>query len=431
MSEPSSKLFFDVIVLGGGAAGLMCAFTAANRGKKVLVLECSNKLGKKILMSGGGRCNFTNLDIQMDNFLSSNPHFFKSALKQYTQWDFIGLVAKHGIDYHEKELGQLFCDDSSKQIVNMLEKECADSGVECRLECEVRTVEREDADENFKLSSNQGVFECASLVVATGGLSIPTLGGATGFGYQLAEQFNLPVLERLASLVPMTLTGRWHELSQALSGVALPVVAEAANKSFASDMLFTHRGISGPAILQLSNYWRLGEDLNIDLLPTLSLEEFTSRLLKTKRSTPNLLLKTYLNNYFPKSFVQVFLDDYLQSSLQVKDSLPAKGSPQPDEKQSSNHKDTDALQLFKNDELKDIAKHFKQWAIKPSGTEGYRTAEVTLGGVDVDYLSSKTMEVNEHKGLFFIGETVDVTAHLGGYNFQWAWSSGYVAGMNV
>ena len=407
MSKPNSH--FDVIVIGGGAAGLLCAFTAGQRGKSVLVLECTNKLGKKILMSGGGRCNFTNLDIQMDNFLSSNPHFFKSALKQYTQWDFIALVAKHGIDYHEKELGQLFCDDSSKQIVNMLKQECDVAGVECRLECEVASVV--NTEKQYELQTNQGDFQCDSLVIATGGLSIPTLGGATGFGYQLAEQFGLPVLERLASLVPMTLTGRWHEVSQALSGVSLPAVVSVPSKSFASDLLFTHRGISGPAILQLSNYWRLGESVSVDLLPNLSLDEFTHRLLKTKQSNPNLLLKTYLNNYFPKSFVQVFLRDYLD----VQDK----------------HKDTDVLQLFKKDELKDIAKHFKKWLIKPSGTEGYRTAEVTLGGVDVNHLSSKTMEVKDQPGLFFIGETVDVTAHLGGYNFQWAWSSGYVAGMNV
>ena len=408
-----SNSYFDVIVLGGGAAGLMCAFTAGNHGKSVLVLECANKLGKKILMSGGGRCNFTNLDIQMDNFLSSNPHFFKSALKQYTQWDFISLVAKHGIDYHEKELGQLFCDDSSKQIVSMLKQECDDAGVECRLECEVTSVAKGESQTKgqYELTSNHGDFQCNSLVIATGGLSIPSLGGATGFGYQLAEQFGLPVKERIASLVPMTLTGRWHELSKALSGVALPVVVSVENRSFSSDMLFTHRGISGPAILQLSNYWRLGEEVTVDLLPSLDFDELYQRLLKTKQSNPNLLLKTYLNNYFPKSFVQVFLQDYL--SVQGK------------------HKDSDVLQLFKKDELKGIAKHFKYWSIKPSGTEGYRTAEVTLGGVDVDYLSSKTMEVNDHKGLFFIGETVDVTAHLGGYNFQWAWSSGYVAGLNV
>jgi predicted Rossmann fold flavoprotein len=264
-------------------------------------------------------------------------------------------------------------------------------------------------------------------VIATGGLSIPTLGGATGFGYQLAEQFGLPVRERLASLVPMTLTGRWHDISNALSGVALPVVVSTVSaknagngseQSFASDMLFTHRGISGPAILQLSNYWRSGEEISIDLLPSMSIENFIEKLFKTKKSTPNLLLKTYLGNYFPKSFVPVFLNDYfaVQSSGQ---------------NGQNTHKDTDALQLFKNEELQDIAQHFKCWVIKPSGTEGYRTAEVTLGGVDVDYLSSKTMEVAKQKGLFFIGETVDVTAHLGGYNFQWAWSSGYVAGMNV
>ena len=400
---------FDVVVIGGGAAGLMCALTAGQRGKKVLVLESTNKLGKKILMSGGGRCNFTNLDIQTNNFLSSNPHFFKSALKQYTQWDFISLVAKHGIDYHEKELGQLFCDDSAKQIVNLLKTECDEAGVHCLLSCDVGDVEYGKG--YYLVKTNLGEFSCQSLVVATGGLSIPTLGGATGLGYQLAEQFDLPIVERLASLVPMTLTGRWHEISQALSGVALPVIASVNNQSFSSDMLFTHRGLSGPAILQLSNYWNLGETIIIDLLPQLDLQELTDRLLKTKKTSPNLLLKTYLGNFFPKSFIHVFLQDYCQSQ--------------------KIHTDTDALQLFKHDELQRLAEHIKQWQIKPSGTEGYRTAEVTKGGVDVNRISSKTMEVTDQSGLFFVGEVLDVTGHLGGYNFQWAWSSGYVAGLHA
>lgn len=418
-SNAFDDIVIDVVVIGGGAAGLMCAITAANRGKNVVVLENTNKLGKKILMSGGGRCNFTNLDIQMDNFLSSNPHFFKSALKQYTQWDFISLVAKHDIDYHEKELGQLFCDDSSKQIVNLLETECGDAGVKCFLSCEVNSVEYANGVYSLEVNHNeskgqnsaQKTLQCQSLVVATGGLSIPTLGGATGLGYKLAEQFNLPIVERVAALVPMTLTGRWHELSEALSGVALPVVVSVYSKAFSSDMLFTHRGLSGPAILQISNYWQLGETINIDLLPQLSEQEFGERLLKTKKKSSNLLLKTYLGNFFPKSFVQVFLQDYCQAS--------------------GKHKDTDVLQSYKHDELLQLAQHIKCWTIKPSGTEGYRTAEVTKGGVDVNVVSSKTMEVKEQPGLFFIGEVLDVTGHLGGYNFQWAWSSGYVAGINV
>ena len=407
----TSKLIttYDVVVIGGGAAGLMCAITAGQRGKRVLVLESSNKLGKKILMSGGGRCNFTNLDIQSDNFLSSNPHFFKSALKQYTQWDFIALVAKHGIDYHEKELGQLFCDDSSKQIVEMLKAEIDEADVEYRLSSTIESVLYEDGV--YTLLSNQDEITCQSLVVATGGLSIPSLGGATGLGYDLAEQFGLSLIERLASLVPMTLTGRWHELSNALSGVALPVVAAVASKSFAADMLFTHRGLSGPAILQLSNYWQLGEEITIDLLPRYDEQELFERLTKTKQKSPNLLLKTYLSNFFPKSFVQVFLQDYCQANTQFADNV--------------------VLQSLKYDDLQKLIQYLKHWRIKPSGTEGYRTAEVTKGGVNVNQISSKTMEVKHHPGLFFIGEVLDVTGHLGGYNFQWAWSSGYVAGMNV
>ena len=407
----TSKLIttYDVVVIGGGAAGLMCAITAGQRGKRVLVLESSNKLGKKILMSGGGRCNFTNLDIQSDNFLSSNPHFFKSALKQYTQWDFIALVAKHGIDYHEKELGQLFCDDSSKQIVEMLKVEIDEADVEYRLSSTIESVLYEDGV--YTLLSNQDEITCQSLVVATGGLSIPSLGGATGLGYDLAEQFGLSLIERLASLVPMTLTGRRHELSNALSGVALPVVAAVASKSFAADMLFTHRGLSGPAILQLSNYWQLGEEITIDLLPRYDEQELFERLTKTKQKSPNLLLKTYLSNFFPKSFVQVFLQDYCQANTQFADNV--------------------VLQSLKYDDLQKLIQYLKHWRIKPSGTEGYRTAEVTKGGVNVNQISSKTMEVKHHPGLFFIGEVLDVTGHLGGYNFQWAWSSGYVAGMNV
>ena len=400
---------YDVVVIGGGAAGLMCAITAGQRGKRVLVLESTNKLGKKILMSGGGRCNFTNLDIQPDNFLSSNPHFFKSALKQYTQWDFIALVAKHDIDYHEKELGQLFCDDSSKQVVAMLKAECDEAGVECCLSVTIESLECEDR--LYTLKTSQGEITCPSLVIATGGLSIPSLGGATGLGYKLAEQFDLPIAERLASLVPMTLTGRWHEMSNALSGVALPVRAAVTNKSFAADMLFTHRGLSGPAILQLSNDWQLGELIEIDLLPKYDEQELYARLIKTKQKSPNLLLKTYLANFLPKSFTQVFLKNYCHANPQYSDNA--------------------VLQTLKNEDLQKLLQHIKHWMVKPSGTEGYRTAEVTKGGVDVNHISSKTMEVKHQPGLFFVGEVLDVTGHLGGYNFQWAWSSGYVAGMNV
>ena len=251
-------------MLGGGAAGLMCALTAGQRGKRVLLLEVSNKLGKKILMSGGGRCNFTNLDVSADNFICSNPHFVKSALSQYSQWDFISMVAKHKIDYHEKTLGQLFCDDSAKQVVAMLFAECESAAVTIKLNCETHSVHYA---EHYQLSTNQGSFSASSLVVATGGLSIPTLGGATGLGYRLGEQFGLALVPRRASLVPFTLSGKWHDLSNRLSGISLQVSASVSAKSFTEAMLFTHRGLSGPVMLQLSNYWQLGEEIEIDLCP--------------------------------------------------------------------------------------------------------------------------------------------------------------------
>jgi len=414
-AEQNQYQDFDVIVIGGGAAGLMCAITAGQRGRKVLVLECSNKIGKKILMSGGGRCNFTNLDIQMDCFLSTNPHFFKSALNQYTQWDFISLVSKHGIEYHEKELGQLFCDSSAKQIVAMLETECQKVGIQINLQENLTELSIEtDPIENhssYVIKTDKARYRCNSVVVATGGLSIPTLGGATGLGYQLAEQFGLAVVERKASLVPMTVTGKLQDIVSSLSGVSLPVVASVPSKAFALDLLFTHRGISGPAILQLSNYWNEGEVIFIDFLPAQSLEELKGRLISAKNSSPNLLLKTYLSNFLPKAVSHAILQfkDFIPSNMEL--DLP--------------------MQSLKNDVLYELATTLKGWRLNPAGTEGYRTAEVTKGGVDVNSISSKTMEVKHQPGLFFVGEVLDVTAHLGGYNFQWAWSSGYVAGLHA
>lgn len=402
---PSKQKHFDVIILGGGAAGLMCALTAGQRGRSVLVLESSNKLGKKILMSGGGRCNFTNLDIQAENYLSTNPHFFKSALKQYTQWDFINLVAKHDVDYHEKKHGQLFCTQSAKDILNMLHKECLQASVEFILSCQVDKVSKPSASNAaYAIASNQGHFSADKLVVATGGLSIPSLGGATGLGYQLAGQFGLPLTPKLAALVPMTLSGKWHEIAAELSGVAVPVSVTSNKTVFTEDMLFTHRGLSGPAILQLSNYWRLGQAISIDLLPNI---DVLARLLAAKSKSPKSLLRTQLNRLLPSSLITVL------------------------EREWWSHKAEKALHEYKQSELEQIAKQLHHWLIKPSGTEGYRTAEVTLGGINTDYLSSKTMEVNTQAGLYFIGEVVDVTGHLGGYNFQWAWSSGYVAGQHV
>lgn len=403
-----SASHFDLVVLGGGAAGLMCALTAGQKGLRVLVIEVSNKLGKKILMSGGGRCNFTNLEVHADHFICSNPHFVKSALAQYTNWDFISLVSKHEVSYHEKEDGQLFCDNSAKDILALLKKECDRVEVTFQLSCEPLKVKR-SVDESepgaesscFTIETNKGDFSSSSLVVATGGLSIPTLGGATGFGYTLAQQFGLQVLATRASLVPFTLSGKWQEFSSALSGVSLPVDVSVVSKSFRQGMLFTHRGLSGPAVLQLSNYWQLGETINIDLLPSQSIADL---LLKAKIETPNLTPSQVLNSYLPTSLVK---------HLQV---LWWQEKP---------------LQTYKVSELEQLAVQFHDWQLKPSGTEGYRTAEVTQGGIDVSQISSKTMQVKHVPGLYFIGEVLDVTGHLGGYNFQWAWSSGYVAGMNV
>jgi len=406
-SMSNSVQQFDVVVLGGGAAGLMCAFTAGQLGKSVLVLEVSNKLGKKILMSGGGRCNFTNLDIQPDNYLCHNPHFFKSALQQYTQWDFISLVNQHGIDYHEKELGQLFCDHSSKDILNLLITECEAGNVEILLECGTETVNFDQNQSLYQLKTEKGLFACQSLVVATGGLSIPSLGGATGFAYKLAEQFGLKVLPRTASLVPFTLTGDRHDMSQRLSGVSLPVTIQTQDRkvSFSNNLLFTHRGLSGPAVLQISNYWQVGEPILIDLLPGQAERELVDELLALKQNSPTILLNKAFAAKFPKAFVQAFFE-FESSGLGIEVDKP--------------------LAEIRNADLENLASLLKEWRIKPSGTEGYRTAEVTKGGVDVTDISSKTMQVKHYKGLYFIGEALDVTAHLGGYNFQWAWSSGYV-----
>lgn len=392
---------FDVIVLGGGAAGLMAAFTAGQRGKRVALLEISNKLGKKILMSGGGRCNFTNLDVKAENFICRNPHFVKSALAQYSQWDFIGMVAKHGVAYHEKGHGQLFCDNTSKDILKILVDECLRVNVDLRLNCEVTDVSQQGA---YLISSNQGDFNATSLIVATGGLSIPSLGGATGLGYRLATQFGLTLHETRASLVPMTLSGKWNDFSSALSGVSLPVAVSVPAMGFAESMLFTHRGLSGPAILQLSNYWEAGESIAIDLLPG---EDASELLLQRKKTNPKSMLSGVLTNYLPKSLIAE-----LQSRWW------------PEYSSSTLHE-------MKNDDLQRLGEIFNNWLLRPSGTEGYRTAEVTRGGIDVAAISSKTMEVNGQPNLFFIGEVLDVTGHLGGFNFQWAWSSGYVAGLNA
>jgi len=384
-------------VIGAGAAGMMCAITAGQRGRRVLLLERSNKVGKKILMSGGGRCNFTNLEITADNYLSANPHFCKSALSRYTQWDFIELVRKHGIPYHEKEDGQLFCDESSKDILAMLLSECDAAGVQIISHCEIESV---TADSGFELATSKGRFRADHLVVASGGLSIPTLGGS-GFGYKLAEQFGHRVLPRRAGLVPFMLTSEIEKPLATLAGLSVLARVATDGKQFTGNILFTHRGLSGPAILQLSSYWQPSRPIVIDLLPG---ENALALLRDAKQHRPKALLSTVIGERLPKRLVKVLAEMWWSQF----DGTPLAEIP-------------DAA-------LAGIADKINHWSLTPAGTEGYRTAEVTMGGVDTRELSSKTMESQLQPGLFFIGEVVDVTGHLGGYNFQWAWSSGHAAG---
>jgi predicted Rossmann fold flavoprotein len=396
MSEPAD---FDVLVLGGGAAGLMCAFVAGEHGRRVLVLEHANRVGKKILMSGGGRCNFTNLDVRPEHYLSANPHFCKSALARYQPKDFIALVEQHGIAYHEKELGQLFCNESSKLIVRLLLSECDRAQVQIRTECAVDRVERQ-ADGRFLARTTQGPVAASKLVVATGGLSIPKM-GASGFGYELARQFGHTVLPTRAGLVPLTLSGRPLEQLADLSGLSLPVRASASRQSFHGSLLLTHRGLSGPPILQISSYWQPGTDLGIDLLPDGDAEPW---LLAEQASRPNTELRHVLGERLPKRFAQRLCEILFGDRL---------------------------LRQFRKAELQTMARQLHRWPVVPNGTEGYRTAEVTLGGVDTRELSSATMESRAIPGLYFIGEVVDVTGHLGGYNFQWAWASAQAAGRSL
>ncbi|MBN4075101.1 MAG: aminoacetone oxidase family FAD-binding enzyme [SAR86 cluster bacterium] len=414
--------YFDTVILGAGASGLMCAITAARRGRKVLVLEKSNKIGKKILMSGGGKCNFTNYDVQPDNFISNNPHFCKSALKRYSQWDFIALVEQHSIAYEERKHGQLFCLNSAKDILNMLLKECELAGVEIKTRCAVNAIKTLNTDKlsndstdeelvketlsryrvvvNYKEQSQ--VFDCNSLVVATGALSIPTLGGSD-YAYDIATQFGLPLIERRAGLVPFMFSDAIKPICERLSGLALETTISCNKHEFTENILFTHRGISGPAILQISNYWVPGNEISINLLPMINASEW---LIETKHQYKGLL-KNALSQHFAKSLVNELENLWWPN---------AKDKP---------------LAEFTDQQLSTIGKQINHWRLKPSATEGYRTAEVTLGGIDTDSISSKTMAAKQHPGLYFIGEAMDVTGHLGGYNFQWAWSSGYTAGMFV
>lgn len=386
----------DVIIIGGGAAGLFCAIEAGRRGRKSLVLEHTERVGKKIGISGGGRCNFTNIYTTAENYISTNPHFCKSALAGYTPADFIALVEKHGIAYHEKKLGQLFCDGSSSQIIEMLLRECSAAGAEVRCHCRVLSVQKRGG--LFEVETNQAAFVAPSLVIATGGLSIPTL-GATDFGYRVARQFGLRIEEPRPALVPFTLSEQMKRQLSSLSGVSLGAAVSCRGKEFRENILITHRGLSGPAILQISSYWRAGEYISINLLP----DEDVLDILKRNQHS-GIELANLLARVLPRRFAQAWCALYA-------DSKP--------------------LRQYKADELYEIASKLHDMRITPSGTEGFKKAEVTAGGVSTAELSSQTMEAKRVPGLYFIGEAVDVTGQLGGYNFQWAWASGYAAGQHV
>ena len=406
---------YDVIIIGAGAAGLMCAAIAGQRGRSVLVLDHANKAGKKILMSGGGRCNFTNYYVEPDRYLCHNPHFCKSALSRYTQWDFIGLVDKHNIPYHEKQLGELFCDHKSSDILEMLLAECDQAGVKIQLKTSVDSIEALEVDSEegtlrnnsrYKLMTtredNRADYSCESLVIATGGLSIPTL-GASGFGYQVAEQFRLKTYATRAGLVPFTITNQLKEVCIALSGSSCEVTMACGDQSFRGNMLFTHRGLSGPAVLQISSYWQPGKALTINLLPDIDLAQV---LRETQHERPKLSVKKFIAQWLTQKMSEQLVEFFFSNMPQTLAELNA-------------------------EQMDTIANQFNAWQLAPSGTEGYRTAEVTLGGIDTDEVSSKTMMANNQEGLYFIGEVLDVTGHLGGFNFQWAWASGWAAAQYV
>ncbi len=425
----NNQTHYDVIIIGAGASGLYCALTAGRRGRRVLVLDHANKAGKKILMSGGGRCNFTNYFVEPEHFLSANQHFCKSALSRYPSWEFIAMVEQHKIAYHEREHGQLFCDNSAQDILTMLLDECAETGVQVRLNTQIDRVQVNTINEtaanahqnktHFQLITSKKLgkkdiinetkpsqisYSCESLVVAAGGLSIPTM-GASGLGYELAQQFGHTLVSTDASLVPFTFTDKSGELIRSLAGISLPVIASNSRTSFKLPLLFTHRGLSGPSMLQLSNYWHTGEHIEINLLPDI---DVTALLIEHKKSHPKQLIRTVLADYtdsvLPKKLLAA-----LQTMLW------------------EDIKDTE-LANIKDERLTALGATINGWQLKPSGTEGYRTAEVTRGGVKTEEVSSKTMQSNYQDGLYFIGEVLDVTGWLGGYNFQWAWASGFVCG---
>ncbi|MDT8281331.1 MAG: NAD(P)/FAD-dependent oxidoreductase [Gammaproteobacteria bacterium] len=389
----------DVLIIGASASGLMCAIEAGKRGRNVTVLDHANKAGKKILMSGGGRCNFTNMTIDASSYISHNPHFCKSALSRFTQWDFIAMVNQYKIPYHERDLGKLFCNDSAKDILNMLLAEAKKVNVKIRLRCEISSLSKTD-NKRFIVNTSLGTFQADALVIASGGLSIPKM-CASPLGYKIAEQFGHNIWPTAAGLVPFTLQPHDKEKLEALSGVSVLSNVSNERNQFKENILFTHRGLSGPAVLQISSYWQPGEDITINLLPDIDVDN----LLKTKqKKQANLKLKTVLAEILPKRLITALFEPSLID-------LP--------------------LQELSSARISEISKKLQHWEVKPNGTEGYRTAEVTLGGVDCDELSSKTMESKKIEGLYFIGEIVDVTGWLGGYNFQWAWSSGWCAGQVV
>ena len=389
---------FDVIVIGAGAAGLMCSIEASKRNKSVFLLEHTSKIAEKIRISGGGRCNFTNLYSDNNNFLSDNKHFCKSAFANYTQLDFINLVKKHCIEFHEKKLGQLFCNKSAKDIIEMLISECEQNKVCISLDTKINTLEK---NENFYvLETNKGIFSSSKIVIATGGLSIPKI-GATDFGYKIAKQYNLKVTNLYPALVPLTFENETLEFCKSLAGVSVNASVKINKTVFDEGLIFTHRGISGPSILQISSFWKNGKEITINLLP----ENNVNEILKTRRiDTPKQSVSNILSDYLPNRLALAICH-----KLKIIDKIA----------------DTS------NENINKIAQSINKWTIIPTGTEGYKTAEVTLGGVDTKEISSSTMECKTQPGLYFIGEVLDVTGHLGGHNFQWAWSSGYLAGQNV
>lgn len=385
----------NVIIIGAGAAGMMCAIEAGKRGRTVIVLDHASKPGRKILVSGGGRCNFTNLNMRSDNYFSANPHFCKSALARFTPQDFIALIEKHRISWREKEDGQIFCTGSSRQIADMLGKECDSARVQFRLNCRLEKITKKS---RFSVKTNSGVIESESLVIATGGLSYPSL-KATGLGHRLAAQFGLRIIRLKPALVPLTFSRSDLQKFGDLSGVSVRSNVSCNNKEFSGDILFTHRGPSGPAILQISSYWKKGDVIHIDLLPDI---DIYGKLIEKRQS--RIQIKNLLAQYLPKRFIHKWCELYIKSK---------------------------PLCRYADKELEGISGRLQNWEIKPEGTEGYNRAEVTLGGVDTDELSSKTMEAKKVPGLYFIGEVIDVTGQIGGYNLHWAWASGYAAGQYV